>query len=262
MRSRPPASAFKPFVYLAALEGGLAPGSLIDAGPVDIDVPGALGPYRPRNHDGRAYAKVSLADGLVHSINTAAVHLLHGRAGFDRLFSVLARLGIETSGLERQWGLALGHSSIPLIEMSAAYGVFANGGFGVRPHAFVALTNESGTTVWARAERPPKRVFGARAIADLNEMLVEAVRIGTGRRAAHDLSAAVKIAGKTGTGDGFVDAWFVGYTPELVIGVWVGNDRPVSMPGVYGGTAPARVFNAILRDLARHTTLLVTADPP
>ena len=87
-------------------------------------------------------------------------------------------------------------------------------------------------------------------------MLRDVVSNGTGQRAAYKIPASNVVAGKTGTGDSFVDAWFIGYTEELVIGVWIGNDRPRSMRGVYGGTAPARAFNAMLRDIINHTDVL------
>ena len=260
---RPPASAFKPFVYLAALEMGLRPDSTIDASPVEIALPGSREVYRPQNHDGRAYGRVTMRQGLVDSINTAAVHLLHRQVGYDRLFDTVDRLGIKTDGLRRQWGLALGQSGVPLIEMVGAYAVFANGGQRVDPHAVLAITTEFGKTVWRRPPSKLPQVFSRQDISDLNRMLREVVSNGTGRRAAGGLPPEAVVAGKTGTGDDFVDAWFIGYTADLVIGVWLGNDRPVQMPGVYGGTGPARAFNGILGKLVKHTDLTeVTAKLP
>jgi len=253
---RPPASAFKPFVYLAALEQGLTPFTSIDAGPVEIDVPGSAEPYRPSNHDGRTYGRISLRDGLVHSINSAAVHLLHDTVGFDRLMDVCVRLGIDVSRFQRQWGLALGQSGVSPLEMASAYAVFANGGFSVSPFALRALTTDSGRTVWERSKPRRRRAFGPRTISALNAMLTAVIREGTGRRARPAVAAELTVAGKTGTGDEFVDAWFVGYTPDLVMAVWIGNDVPRGMPGVYGGTAPAETFNAVLSDLLRHTTVV------
>ena len=272
---RPPASAFKPFLYLAALERGLRPGQLIEARPVSIPIAGGRR-YEPTNHDGAVYRrKVSTRDGLVKSINTAAVHLLHKEVGFDRLFDVLRRLGLETRYLKRKWGLALGQSGVPLIEMMGAYGVLANGGWRAKPYAMLAIMRESGDIVWRRAAQKRSRMFDPRHVSDLNAMLLDVVRHGTGRPAAQGVSQAVRerrernpgeaaecglparvyVAGKTGTGDEFTDAWFMGYTADLVIGVWFGNDNPRTMPELYGAAGPAHSFNGILTRLARFTAV-------
>lgn len=258
---RPPASAFKPFVYLAALESGLKPASSINAGPVSIPMTGNNKPYQPENHDGKVYGKVSLRDGLVYSINTAAVHLLHGHVGFKKLFHTVERLGIPASTLGKQWGLALGQSGVSLIEMTGAYCVFANGGKKVKPYTITAITSESGKTIWHRPEERSQRVFQSEYISRINSMLRDVVRFGTGKRAASGLPKDVMIAGKTGTGDDFVDAWFIGYTADLVIGVWIGNDKPVPMDGVYGGIGPARIFNDILRKLTNFTNITTGTTP-
>ncbi len=253
---RPPASAFTPFVYLTALEQGLTPRTRVDASPVTIAVPGSTEPYRPVNHDGRTYGIIPLREGLVHSINSAAVHLLHGKVGFERLLDVCTRLGLDVCDFKRLWGLALGQSGVSPLEMASAYAVFANGGLALSAYALRALTTESGRTVWERKPPRRRRVFGPRAISALNDMLTDVVKLGTGRRARPQGAGDVVIAGKTGTGDGFVDAWFVGYTPDVIVAVWIGNDVPRAMPGVYGGTEPARTFSAVLGDLLRHTTVV------
>lgn len=253
---RPPASAFKPFVYLAALEQGLTPESIISAEPVDVPGTGAGGSYRPRNHRGERYDKVSLREGLVHSINTAAVRLLQ-RIGYDRLFDTLARLGLKTESMRRELGLALGSSGVPLVEMVGAYATFANGGQRVTPRGVLAIATEGGRIIWQRrASQTNEAVFAEDDIRALNDMMREVVLRGTGHEAA--ASSALRgmtIAGKTGTGDGFVDAWFIGYTTDVVMGVWFGNDRPAEMTGLYGGTGPARTFNAVLARLVKYTDL-------
>lgn len=256
LHSRPPASSFKPFVYLAGLEAGLTPQTVIEAGPVSIPMPAPQPPYEPRNHDGSVYDQVTMRDGLVNSINTAAVHLLHGPVGFERLFSVLDRLGVGTGTFPRQWGVALGAATVPLVEMVSAYGAFATGGIPVEPHAFLAVTTADGRIVWKRPGTRGRRQFKRRDISRLNLMLRDVVAEGTGRQAALKLPDTLEVAGKTGTGDGFTDAWFIGYTADVVIGVWLGNDRPRSMPRLYGGTGPARVFNRIARDLVQYTGVM------
>jgi penicillin-binding protein 1A len=258
--ARPPASSFKPLVYLAALEAGLKPDTVVNGGPVSIDVPGSK-PYSPVNHDGKTYGDMSLSYALVKSINTAAVHLLHDKIGFDKLFDVANRLGIDTEGFQRQWGLALGQAGVPVVNMAGAYAAFANGGYQVTPHAFIAVTNEDGKTVWRRGRPRNKRMFEREHVHQLNRMLEQAVSEGTGFRARRRLDKTARIAGKTGTGDSFVDAWFIGYTADVVIAVWIGNDTPTEMKNTYGGGAPAQVFNDIVRDLSRHTSLLALERP-
>ena len=251
---RPPASAFKPFVYLAALEQGLTPESIISAEPVDV--PGADGSYRPRNHRDERYDKVSMREGLVHSINTAAVRLLL-RVGYERLFDTLARLGLKTESMRRELGLALGASGVPLVEMVGAYATFANGGQRVKPRGVLAIATQDGRIIrQRRTSQTNETAFAEDDIRALNDMMREVVLHGTGHEAA--ASSALRgmtIAGKTGTGDDFVDAWFIGYTADVVMGVWFGNDRPVEMTGLYGGTGPARAFNAVLARLVEYTDL-------
>ena len=254
---RPPASAFKPFVYLDALEQGLEPESLIDAKPVDIPDASGAGSYRPRNLLGERYGKVPMREGLVHSINTAAVRLLQ-QNGYDSLFDTLGRLGVRTEYLRRELGLALGSSGVPLVELVGAYATIANGGHSVAPWAVVAVTTDRGRFIWPRPmPGTNEAAFAEDDINALDDMLRETVARGTAKEAAasHLLRDRI-IAGKTGTGDDFVDAWFVGYTGDLVMGVWFGNDRPLTMTGLYGGTGPARTFRAILVRLVKHTDLV------
>jgi len=258
MVTRPPASAFKPFIYLTALRKGLTPSSRINARPVSINVAGDPKLYQPQNYDRKPYADVTMREGLVNSINTAAVRLLHDELGFDALFDTLDRLGLPTSEINRQWGLALGSQGISLIEMAGAYAVFANGGRAVTPSGFSAITTADGRVVWRARRTRTARVFKAAHIESLDSMLRDVVAEGTGQRAAYKVPSTYVVAGKTGTGDSFVDAWFIGYTKDLVIGVWIGNDRPQSMRGVFGGTAPTRAFNAMLRDIIKHTDLAKT----
>ena len=255
---RPPASTFKPFVYLAGLEQGLTPESMISAEPVEFpdEAGGERRIYRPENYDGRRFGMIPMRDGIVHSINTAAVRLLE-RIGYERLFDTLERLGLKTQDLRREWGLALGASGVALIEMVDAYSTVANGGYEVVPHAVTAIATESGRIVRPRRSAHVREaVFDGKHIRALDAMLREAVQRGTGIEAASSrLLRDMPIAGKTGTGDGFVDAWFIGYTTDLVIGVWFGNDRPMEMTGLYGGTGPARTFKAIMMRLVEYTDL-------
>lgn len=180
--------------------------------------------------------------------------------GFEGLLNTVERLGIPPDTLGKQWGLALGQSGVPLIEMAGAYSVFANGGKKIKPYAVTAITSESGKTIWRRPTEKAKRVFHREDISDINVMLRDVVRFGTGKKAAAGLSKNIILAGKTGTGDNFVDAWFMGYTSDIVIGVWLGNDKPAQMGGIYGGTGPAIIFNDILRKLINYTGVATGTD--
>ena len=233
---------------------------MISAEPVEfLDEAGQI--YRPQNYNGKIYGAVPMREGIVESINTAAVRLLEW-TGYDKLFETLERFGLQTQYLRREWGLALGASGVPLIEMVGAYATIANGGYEAVPHAVTAIATESGRIVRARRSAHAREpVFNERHINALDAMLREAVQRGTGIEAASSkLLRNMPIAGKTGTGDGMVDAWFIGYTTDLVIGVWFGNDRPVEMTGLYGGTGPARTFRAILTNLVEYTDWLTTTD--
>jgi len=144
--------------------------------------------------------------------------------------------------------------------MAGAYCVFANSGKKIKPYTVKAITSESGKTIWRRHADKSKRIFQKQDISNINTMLREVVRSGTGKNAARGLSKKIILAGKTGTGDNFVDAWFIGYTSDIVIGVWIGNDKPLPMNGLYGGTGPARIFNDILRKLINYTDITTGTD--
>jgi penicillin-binding protein 1A len=252
---RPPASVFKPIIYLAALEQGLTPQSRIDARAIRIPMGPHQPPYEPRNHEDKVYETVTLTEALVDSINTATVRLLYEHLTIDAVKALARRLGIDPSWLKAEWGLALGSSGVPLIEMTTAYSVFANGGYAVQPYGMSAIYDAQGDLVWRHRPARPKRIVEARHVHVLNTMLAEAARHGTGRIATRGFNGNRLIAGKTGTGDAFVDAWFMGYTADLTTGVWLGNDVPQPMPDLYGGTAPARVWNTFMQDVVHLTPL-------
>ena len=233
MHPRPPASAFKPIVYLAALEEGLRPGSRIKAD--DITISDGNRRYRPRNVDGKSYGSTTLENALVKSINTAAVRLAHDHLSLPVIIRMATRLGIQRKWLKEQWGLALGGCGIPLDEMTAAYSVFANGGVRAEPFAIVAVYDVNGSVTWSRRQPRATRVVKCSHIRHLNRMLGEVINRGTGKPARSNLVGP--LAGKTGTGDDHVDAWFVGYTPDLVTGVWIGNDYPRTMEDIWGRDA-------------------------
>ena len=243
---RQPGSVFKPIVYLAALDAGERPDSTVSDSRLTI------GGWSPRNFDGRYHGTVTLAEALAHSYNAATVRLAR-RVGIGRIVRLARRLGVTAPLLEGP-SLALGAGEVSLLEMTAAYAAFANGGTPVQPYGISSIRLLSAeirprdrTVYRSRTERRPP-VAGKRALADLDRMLRGAVRSGTGRKAAVRGDAA----GKTGTSQNHRDAWFIGYagerTDRLIVGVWVGHDDGTSMKTVTGGGLPARIWARFVTD--------------
>ncbi len=231
---RQPGSAFKPFVYLAALEAGLSPESRLIDGPVSI------GDWQPRNYAGTYEGEVSLSHALAGSINTVAVKLAE-RTGRERVIGAARRLGLTTR-LKATPSLALGTGEVTLIELVSAYGVLANGGTGVWAHGISEIRDRAGRLIYRRAGDGPGRVVEPRQVAAMNAMLSQVIEQGTGRAARLDRPAA----GKTGTSQDFRDAWFIGYTADLVAGVWLGNDDGRPMKKVTGGGLPAHLWRDVM----------------
>ncbi len=227
---RQPGSAFKPIVYLAGLESGLTPETRL------VDKPIEIGGWRPRNFSRKHRGEVSLRQALAHSINTVAVQVGE-KAGLERVVETARRLGLTTD-LKAEPSLTLGAGEVSLIELTAAYGVFANGGAGVWPYGIEEIRDSRGRVLYRRAGSGPGRVVDPLYVAAMNDMLSEVITSGTGRAAALSRPAA----GKTGTSQNFRDAWFVGYSADLVAGVWMGNDDASPMRGVTGGGLPAKLW--------------------
>ncbi len=227
---RQPGSAFKPFVYLAALEAGKSPWETRDDVAVDI------GGYRPANFGGKNYGTLTLADALAHSVNTITVNLAQ-EIGVRNVVAAAKRLGI-TSPLEANASLALGTSEVTPLELTGAYAAFANGGYRVTPY-MVTEVDIGGKPVYLRQAPPPQRVIAADIDRDMTYMLYGVVANGTGGYASlHGREAA----GKTGTTQDSHDAWFVGFTTDYVAAAWVGNDDSSPTRGVTGGTLPAYIW--------------------
>ena len=233
---RQPGSAFKPFVFLAGLEAGLAPDSRIADAPITVDG------WKPRNFTGRYQGEVTLRQGMADSINTVAVRVSE-HAGRGRVISAAHRLGI-TADLKPTPSLALGAGDVSLIELAAAYATFANGGLGVWPYGIESIHDADGQLLYTRSGSGPGRIVKPGHAAEITEMLVEVVEHGTGRAA----KLARPAAGKTGTSQNFRDAWFVGFSADLVTGVWMGNDNSRPMNKVTGGGLPAKLWGAFMAD--------------
>src|SRR5262245_33245527 len=253
---RQPGSAFKPFIYLTALESGLTPDSIVK------DAPVLAKGWRPRNFDGRYSGAVTLREALARSINTVAVRLAM-TVGVRRTADTAHRLGIA-SELRPDATLALGTSEVTLLELTGAYGALAGGGRLLEPHVVKRVKSGSGRVLYQRPSHGPRMVVAAQHVGALNDMLNAALVFGTGRGAALPLHPA---CGKTGTAQEFRDAWFIGYTAHFVAGVWVGNDDRRAMKRVMGGTLPAKIWREVmvLAHERRTPTALpgtVPAEPP
>jgi penicillin-binding protein 1A len=233
---RQPGSAFKPFVYLSALEAGLTPDSLRDDKPIRIKS------WQPENYGHEYFGPVTLTQGLALSLNSVSVRLTL-QFGPAAVIRTAHRLGIA-SKLEPNASIALGTSEVSLLELTGAYAPFANGGFAVAPHVIERITAGSGKLLYARDDRSLGRIIDARYVAMMNEMMQQTLLIGTAR---HATFTGWPAAGKTGTSQDFRDAWFIGYTAHLVTGVWLGNDDGTPTKHVTGGGMPVQIWSRFMR---------------
>jgi penicillin-binding protein 1A len=233
---RQPGSAFKPFVYLTALENGLTPDS------VRQDAPIKIGGWQPENYGHEYYGPVTLTKALALSLNTVSVRLTTEFTP-AAVIRTAYRLGI-TSKLEPNASIALGTSEVSPLELVSAYAPFANGGLAVIPHVVERITAANGKVLYARNEQPLGRIIDARYVGMMNEMMAQTLTIGTAHKAALPGWPA---AGKTGTSQDFRDAWFIGYTSHLVTGVWLGNDDGTPTKKVTGGSLPVEVWSRFMR---------------
>lgn len=230
---RQPGSAFKPFVYLTALQNGWKREDRID------DVPLSIGKWKPENYDKKYYGSVTLDEALMKSLNLATVNLSESLSRKD-IIRTAKKMGISTP-VENTPSLALGTFEVKVIDMAAAYSAIANGGYATWPHAIKEIYTRDGYQLYQREADTENRILDAGAVKDLTKMLEKVISQGTGRRAKIPGFAA----GKTGTTQDYRDAWFVGFTDEYVIAVWVGNDDNSPMKGVTGGTLPAEIWRKI-----------------
>lgn len=232
---RQPGSAFKPFVFLAALERGQTPASL------RVDAPVRVGKWAPENFRGKYQGEVSLTEALAQSLNSVAVQLAM-EVGPRAVAETAYRLGIETR-LGTQPSLALGAAEVSLLELTAAYVPFANGGLRPPVRFVERVTTTTGKVLYAARTASAPRVIRPEHAAMMNSMLAAVVDHGTGRGARFGWPAA----GKTGTSQNARDAWFVGYTANLVTGVWFGNDDGRAMRDVTGGTLPVTAWKEFMQ---------------
>ena len=232
---RQPGSAFKLFVYLASFEDGLQPDNRFTDGPIQI------GTWAPKNYADRYYGDVTLREAFARSLNSVAVQVSEN-AGRDTVADAARRLGIS-SDLNPHPSLALGTSEVSLLDLTTAYAVFANRGFGVWPHGISEIRDSSGRVLYRRISSGAGQLVRSRQVDQMTDLLRATVEWGTGKGAKFEWPAA----GKTGTSQDFRDAWFVGFTSAMVGGVWVGNDDGTAMKGVTGGQLPAKLWARVMR---------------
>ena len=233
---RQPGSAFKPFVFLTAVEAGLTPETIRLDAPLDIKG------WRPENYTHEYFGSVTLTQALAMSLNTVAVRL-GVEVGPKNVVRTAHRLGIS-SKLEANASIALGTSEVSLNELVGAYAPFANGGVGISPHVVTKIRTNEGKLLYMRQPERLGQVIEPRHVAMMNTMMRETLLSGTARKAEIPGWMA---AGKTGTSQDFRDAWFIGYTANLVTGVWLGNDDNSPTRKATGGGLPVEVWTRFMR---------------
>jgi penicillin-binding protein 1A len=233
---RQPGSAFKPFVYLTAIESGLTPETIRQDAPLDIKG------WKPENYSHEYLGAVTLTQALAMSLNTVAVRL-GIEVGPKNVVRTAHRLGIS-SKLDANASIALGTSEVSLVELVGAYAPFANGGFGVSPHVVSKIRTMEGKVLYMRPADQLGQVIDPRNVAMMNTMMQETLISGTAHKA--ELPGWMA-AGKTGTSQDFRDAWFIGYTSNLVTGVWLGNDDNSPTRKATGGGLPVEIWTRFMR---------------
>ncbi|MEK0082405.1 transglycosylase domain-containing protein [Benzoatithermus flavus] len=231
---RQPGSAFKPFVYLTALEAGWQPGNTID------DRPFRLGDWQPANFDGKYRGRITLTEAFAHSVNTTAVRLAQ-TVGPAVVVKKARQLGV-VSELQAVPSIALGTSEVTLLELTGAYLPFATGGLRRPLYGVTTVEEDSGRALYRHV--PTEARVISPAVADaMQAMMAAVIETGTGRAARLGDRVA---AGKTGTTQNGRDAWFVGFSGDYVAGVWLGNDDNTPMKGVLGSNLPAQIWREVM----------------
>jgi len=233
---RQPGSAFKPVVYLVALENGMTPESYVN------DSPFSIGDYNPKNYDERYYGGINLATAFAKSVNSVPLKLTK-EYGIDTVLNMASRLGVGGK-LRREYSTVLGASEMSLLDLTTIYSVIWNDGKSVHPYSIYKIRNANGDVIYERNPSDEITVLQPQTVEYMKQLLYEVVTKGTGKRAY----TPRVFGGKTGTSNDNRDAWFVGATSDYVMGIWIGHDDNSPMSSkITGGTLPATIFHDIVK---------------
>jgi len=232
---RPPGSSYKVLVYTTAVEQGMSPNMIYKDEPIHI------GEWSPHNYGNKYRGKIPAYQALAYSSNVIAAQIIMD-TGISEVIRMSRRMGINTP-LENDPTICLGSNGVKLYELTNAYGVLANGGIHVKPYGVEKVVSATGKILYEAGSPEYKRIVSLETAATVVEMMKQVVKSGTGRAA----NIGGEVAGKTGTTDNYRDAWFVGFTPDIVTGVWVGNDNNHPMAGLTGGGLPAKIWADYMR---------------
>ncbi|MBK8837247.1 MAG: PBP1A family penicillin-binding protein [Hyphomonadaceae bacterium] len=233
---RQPGSSFKMFVYAAALEDGMTPGT------VRFDMPITINNWRPRNYGGDYRGPVTLSEALAESLNTVAAQI-GNEIGVDKVTALAHEFGVK-SPLHNYPSITLGSDEVTLMDMTTGFGVLAKGGLQMNPYIIEEIRNSKGDLLYSNPVAAAPRIYPENLAADMNSMLSRVVVSGTGGAAR---IPGWDVAGKTGTSQDWRDAWFLGYTTRYVGGVWVGNDDDKPMAKITGGEMSARIWSDMMK---------------
>lgn len=231
---RPSGSAFKPFIYTAAIEKGYSPNDMVD------DLPYRIGDWTPRNYGNKYRGPIPIYTALMISSNVCTARMMDA-IGIRPVIQLARVMGITTP-IPYDYTISLGSNSVKLFEMTRAYGVFANGGFRVEPYAIERVESSRGTVLYEARKAKTSKVLNINTAATMTAIMRTVIQNGTGRAA----NIGKPAAGKTGTTDDCKDAYFIGFTPDVVTGVWVGNDDNSKMGELTGGTVPAKIWRDVM----------------
>ncbi|WP_240320788.1 transglycosylase domain-containing protein [Sphingomonas crusticola] len=233
---RQPGSAFKLFVYLAALESGIKPGDPVVDQPITIDG------WSPRNSSRRYLGQIDVRNAFALSINTVAA-AVGQKVGFDTVADMAHRFGITTP-INTHPSMVLGTSDVRLIDMTRAFAAISAGGNAVTPYGITKVSTTDGNVLYQRNAEQPRVLVAPFVAAEMTDLLQTAVNTGTARAA----QIGRPVAGKTGTTSSNKDGWFLGFSSGLTTGVWMGRDDAKPIPGLQGGRNPAQAFSAYMKD--------------
>ena len=232
---RQPGSSFKPFVYAAALEQGVKPND------IRIDSPVRFGLWAPTNYEPGFRGSVTVAEALAHSINTIAARLAN-EVGSFKLGEIAHRFGLKSIPSNPNLSVALGTYEVNLLELTSGYQVFQQGGQRIEPYLIEQISTTRGDVLYSHVASAGAPVYDVAHAGDMVRMMEGVITHGTATRAGFGRPAA----GKTGTTQNWRDAWFVGFTPDWVCGVWIGNDDNTPMNKITGGNIPAQIWRQMM----------------